>query len=90
MSSIEFPEWWKEFMRYHIKDNDNGKSMMNELKWTLNGYSTEKQNSFINHLIAENELENCRRIDSKIWWYLPKGAVAFGFIKKSDIKTEID
>jgi hypothetical protein len=57
MSSIEFPEWWKEFMRYHIKDNDNGKSMMNELKWTLNGYSTEKQNSFINHLIAENELE---------------------------------
>jgi hypothetical protein len=30
MSSIEFPEWWKEFMRYHIKDNDNGKSMMNE------------------------------------------------------------
>jgi hypothetical protein len=57
MSSIEFPEWWKEFMRYHIKDNDNGRSMMNELKWTLNGYSTEKQKSFINHLIAEKELE---------------------------------
>ena len=57
MSEIEFDQWWKEFLRYHIKDNDNGKSMMNELRWTLNGYSTKKRRSFINHLIAEKELE---------------------------------
>jgi len=56
MKSIEFQKWWKEFMRNHDKDNDNGHSMMNELKWTLNGYSIEKRNSFINHLIADNKL----------------------------------
>ena len=57
MSAIEFEQWWKEFLRYHVKDNDNGKSMMNDLKWTLNGYSNKKRKSFINHLITEKELE---------------------------------
>jgi N-glycosylase/DNA lyase len=32
MSAIEFEQWWKEFMRYHIRDNDNGRSMLNEFK----------------------------------------------------------
>jgi hypothetical protein len=57
MSAIEFEQWWKEFMRHHIKDNDNGRSMMNELKWTLNGYNAKKRKSFINHLITAKELE---------------------------------
>jgi hypothetical protein len=57
MESLEFPQWWKEFVKYHEKKNDNGKSMMNDLKWTLNGYSVKKRKSFINHLIAEKELE---------------------------------
>ena len=56
METLEFPKWWKEFMRYHEKDNDNGKSIINELKWTLNGFSDKKRKSFINHLIAEDEL----------------------------------
>jgi hypothetical protein len=55
MRSLEFREWWREFMHNHEKDNDNGQSMMNELKWTLNGYSTKKRISFINHLIEEKE-----------------------------------
>lgn len=56
MESIEFKKWWKEFMHNHDKDNDNGHSMMNELKWTLNCYSSGKRISFINHLIADNKL----------------------------------
>jgi hypothetical protein len=56
MKSLEFKSWWKEFMVNHDKDNDNGHSMMNELKWTLNGYSFEQRISFINNLIADKKL----------------------------------
>lgn len=56
MEFLEFKSWWKEFMYNHEKDNDNGHSMMNELNWTLNGYSEEKRISFINHLMLDDKL----------------------------------
>jgi len=54
--SLEFKSWWKELLYNHDKDNDNGYSMMNELKWTLNGFNIEQRISFINNLIADKKL----------------------------------
>lgn len=40
----------------HEKDNDNGSGMLNELKWTLNGFSFKQRILFINKLIADKKI----------------------------------
>jgi len=54
--TLEFNNWWKEFKRKHEKDNDNGRSLINELKWTLNGFNTEHRRLFIYKLISHNKM----------------------------------
>lgn len=56
MSTLEFDKWWKEFDYYHIKDNDNGKSLINELMWTLQGFTKRKRIAFINALIKRKNM----------------------------------
>jgi hypothetical protein len=55
MEQLEFKDWLKDLERYHDKKNDNGLNIINEIKWTLNGFSKEKRTSFINELIKHNE-----------------------------------
>ena len=56
MEQIEFESWWKEFQFNHQKNNDNGASAVNELLWTLKGFSDVKRIAFIDELIKHEDL----------------------------------
>ncbi len=58
MVEVEFEYWWKDFAYNHEKDNDNGKSATNELKWTLKGFSENKRIAFIDKLIEYKHLDD--------------------------------
>jgi hypothetical protein len=63
MEQIDFESWWKEFQFNHEKQNDNGARMLNDLLWTLKGFSDTKRIAFINELIEHNNLVfACRSI----------------------------
>jgi hypothetical protein len=57
MNTLEFNNWWKEFMLNHEKDNDNDDSLLKELRWTLNEFNNENKIKFIDSLLKTNKLE---------------------------------